>query len=124
VQLSVPHQLVYAPHNYSWDNGTSPTKLGQWWGYILKNSGYQAPVWLGEFGTCNNNATNCLSATNQGAWWQTITQYLRSNDVDWSYWALNGTKVDGGTEGYGLLNSAYTGEALPALTQSLRAIAN
>jgi endoglucanase len=55
VQLSVPHQMVYAPHNYSWDNGT---------------------------------------------------------------------KVDGGTEGYGLLNSAYTGEALPALTQSLRAIAN
>ncbi len=122
VQLSVPHQLVYSPHNYSWDTGTSATKLGQWWGYILASSSYQAPIWVGEFGTCDTSATNCLSATTQGLWWQTITQYLASADIDWSYWALNGTKIDGTTETYGLLNPTWSGEALPQLTQSLRGI--
>jgi endoglucanase len=123
VTLSVPHQLVYAPHNYSWDNGTSPTKLGQWWGYILGKSSYTAPIWLGEFGTCDTSATTCLTSGTQGTWWQTITSYLQSTDADWSYWAVNGTQVPGNTERYGLLNPSWTGEALPALTQSLRAIA-
>jgi endoglucanase len=122
VVLSVPHQLVYAPHNYSWDSGTSPTKLGQWWGYLLSSSSYQAPIWLGEFGTCNTSATNCLTATSQGVWWQTITKYLSSTDVDWSYWALNGTRIDGSVESYGLLNSTWNGEAMPQLTQSLRGL--
>jgi len=122
VVLSVPHQLVYAPHNYSWDSGTSATKLGQWWGYILRNSAYQAPIWLGEFGTCDTSTANCLTSGTQGTWWQTITSYLQSTDADWSYWALNGTKVPGNAETYGLLNPSWTGEALPALTQSLRAI--
>jgi endoglucanase len=122
VQLSVPHQLVYAPHNYSWDSGTTATTLGQWWGYILGNSSYQAPIWVGEFGTCNTGAANCLTATSQGTWWQTITNYLASSDVDWSYWAANGTKIDGSTEGYGLLNPAWDGTASDPLVQSLRAI--
>lgn len=122
VVLNVPHQLVYAPHNYSWDTGTSAAKLGQWWGYLLTNPAYLAPVWVGEFGTCDTNATNCLTATTQGTWWQTITGYLKSTDADWSYWAFNGTKVNGSPETYGLLNPAWTGEALPALTQSLRAL--
>jgi endoglucanase len=120
VQLSVPHQLVYAPHNYSWDRGTSSTKLGQWWGYVLGNSSYQAPVWVGEFGTCNTSAVNCLTATTQGAWWQTITSYLRKTDVDWSYWAVNGMKDAVKTESYGLLNPSWSGEALPQLSQDLR----
>ncbi len=121
VQLSVPHQLVYSPHNYSWDTGTSATKLGQWWGYLLGKSSYQAPVWLGEFGTCNTSVASCLGpGTAQGAWWQTITSYLQAGDIDWSYWTLNGTTINGSPEGYGLLNPAWNGEALPALTQSLR----
>lgn len=122
IQLSLPHQLVYSPHNYSWDTGTSATKLGQWWGYILGSSSYQAPIWVGEFGTCDTSAATCLTTTTQGSWWQTITSYLSAGDIDWSYWAFNGTKVDGSAETYGLLNTTWNGEALPALTQSLRTI--
>ena len=123
IKLSVAHHVVYSPHNYSWFTQTSDTVLNQWWGFLLANSSYQAPVWMGEFGTCNTSATSCITTTSQGVWWQLMTQYLMANDVDWSYWAGNGTLIDGQTaEGYGLLNPTWNGPALPALTKSLQGI--
>ena len=40
---------------------------------------FSAPFWMGEFGT-NDNSEN----------WQKIFQNLKENDLDWSYWPLDG----------------------------------
>jgi endoglucanase len=116
--LPVAHRLVYEAHNYSnyVPNLTSyaqlKTALGNAWGFLLtQNMTFTAPVWVGEFGTCNT-ADSCVSSTNtmdQGFWFQSIRQYLTEADIDWSYWPLNGTEASGtsrtlgATETYGIL---------------------
>jgi endoglucanase len=51
---------------------------------------------------------------------------LANADVDWSYWALNGTEATGystlgAEEGYGVLDTTWSGSALPDLTKALQA---
>src|SRR5262249_24778643 len=65
VVLNVANRLVYSPHDYgpnlyvqSWFNGstTSASLISVWtkyWAYLSLNG--IAPVWLGAFGTTNNN---------------------------------------------------------------------
>jgi hypothetical protein len=42
-----------------------------------------APVWLGEFGTADDNL-----------WWKHLLRYLHEREVDFSYWSFNGQKSE------------------------------
>jgi endoglucanase len=135
VALSVPNRLVYEAHDYAWDhNGLQSaaqlhTTLGNWWGYILaQGKSYTAPVWVGEFGTCHTSPTCVSDSTGQGLWFSAVGQYLAGADIDWSYWALNGTEARGtgrtygAEETYGVLDVAWSAPALSNLTAALQAL--
>ena len=125
--LSVANQLVYSAHDYGpnlfqqpWFNSsTTPASLtaiwSKYWGYI--SAGGIAPVWLGEFGTTNNNADiENTAAGSQGQWFQALVGFLHATPaIQWTYWALNGEDT------YGLLDSNYDQTPASALKQSLLA---
>jgi endoglucanase len=133
IQLNISNQLVYEAHDYGfwyssingysgWYNAIEPK-----WGYLV-NGGTPQPLWIGEFGTCNSADTCDLSSSNAdlGFWFNAMTSFVRDYGVDWSYWAVNGTTETGngggfGTvEGYGVLNTSWSGSALPSLTSRLQ----
>jgi aryl-phospho-beta-D-glucosidase BglC (GH1 family) len=99
VQLNVPNQLVYSPHDYPqsvadqprYHDPSYPANLpGLWdinWGYLAKAS--IAPLWLGEFGT------KYLTLSDQ-LWLQTLINYLQANRVSFAYWAWNPDSGDTG----------------------------
>lgn len=117
VSLSVANHVVYSAHDYgpnlfaqSWFNsGTTFASLeavwNKFWGYISSNN--TAPVWLGEFGTDNNNTDiENTAAGSQGQWFQSLVTFLQDTPhLSWTYWALNGE------DSYALLNSQYSGIA-------------
>jgi endoglucanase len=129
VQLSVPNRLVYETHDYSFDYSNLSgyaqlaADLNQAWGYILApNQPYTAPVWLGEFGNCHT-AASCITDTTSsdgsgGLWFASLRQYLAANDVDWGWWAVNGTETTGSgrtfgsEETYGVLNPYWNAPAV------------
>jgi endoglucanase len=129
---SARDRLVYSAHDYGpamcgngcpWFNsGTTYASLAQVWdsyfGFIAADptKPYAAPVWLGEFGTCNLQKT-CVADTtpgSQGQWFSSLVQYLSDRHMGWAYWAANGTQSSGATraygqfEGYGLLSRDWT----------------
>ena len=135
VQLNVANQVVYSAHDYGFDysglTGYSDyvNRITPNWGYLVSGSNPQ-PLWIGEFGTCNS-ATTCVSSTNSGDngyWFGFLTTYMQQYGVDWSYWAINGTqstgsgRTYGAAEGYGILDSSWSGSALPALSSQLGAM--
>src|SRR6185312_8317756 len=86
----------------------------QYWGYIPQQG--IAPLWVGEFGTDNTAADVSSSAAgSQGQWFSSLVSYIKSNNLSWTYWALNGE------DSFALLDSQY--DATPALAakQSLLA---
>jgi endoglucanase len=101
VRLSVPHQVVYSPHDYppevyplSYFNAPDyPNNLRHiWdthWGFIVKKG--IAPLWLGEFGTQ-------LATTIDQQWLTSIVSYLGTGvtGISWTYWALNPDSGDTG----------------------------
>ena len=106
------NKLVYSPHDYQWDVNSSnfdvlTDELDAHWGKILTpDQPYTAPIWVGEFGGCDTspacttvNGNDCPSGPIRGCtgnFFVYFTQYLAQTDADWSYWALNGTRSDGG----------------------------
>lgn len=137
IQLNVPNQLVYEAHDYGfWYSSSSLTSYSTYvnditpkWGYLVTGSNPQ-PLWVGEFGTCNS-ADTCVSSSSSadlGYWFSMFSTYARDNNLDWSYWAINGTTESGngggfGTvEGYGVLNTSWNGSALPSLTARLQSM--
>jgi endoglucanase len=108
VQLSVPNQVVYAPHDYPHDvydlhyfhDPTYPNNLsGIWeahWGFIVKQ--HLAPLMLGEFGTTLNDMQD-------QQWLSTLVNYLGTGvtGISWTYWALNPDSGDTG----GILQSDW-----------------
>lgn len=129
--LSVPNRLVYSAHDYSWfHNGITTydelhTALGNKWGFLLKqNEAYTAPVWVGEFGT-QHDAANVAGTSGAGFWFQSFRKYVTDADIDWCYWALNGTQATGTSrtlgaeEGFGFLDTTWTKPAAKALTDAL-----
>jgi endoglucanase len=139
IELAMPNHLVYETHDYSFDYSNLSgyaelaSDLNQAWGYILApNQAYTAPVWLGEFGNCHTAATCVTDTTSSdgsgGLWFASLRQYLANNDVDWGWWAVNGTestgsgRTFGSEETYGVLNPYWNGPAvanqlpMPALT--------
>src|SRR5579884_939114 len=125
---SARDKLVYSPHEYGplmcgggcpWFNATTtPQSLtavwDHYWGYIAADPAqpYAAPLWIGEFGTCNNAPTCVADSTpgSQGQWFSSLLTYMQQRGIDGAYWAANGTQSSGDTrqygapEGYGLLN--------------------
>jgi aryl-phospho-beta-D-glucosidase BglC (GH1 family) len=101
VQLNVPNQVVYSPHDYPPDvynlhyfnEPDYPDNLpGIWdahWGFIVKEG--IAPLMLGEFGTL-------LTTTKDQQWFTSIIAYLGNGvtGISWTYWALNPDSVDTG----------------------------
>jgi aryl-phospho-beta-D-glucosidase BglC (GH1 family) len=142
---SAHSRLVYSTHDYGVDNcnsgcpwfntTTSYASLAavwdQYWGYITADpsSPYAAPVWVGEFGTCNYNV-GCVSDTipgSQGQWFQSLVQYIGSKHLSWAYWSANATQSTGGTRTYGTLDwYGYFQQdwtvPVPWLTTALRGI--
>ncbi len=99
VRLSVPHRLVYSAHDYpatvyaqTWFSDPAyPANLpGVWdaaWGYLVKQG--IAPVWIGEFGTRNETASD-------QQWLSSIGSYLGANGVSFAFWCLNPDSGDTG----------------------------
>jgi endoglucanase len=129
---SARDRLVYSAHDYGpamcgsgcpWFNSTTTyASLAQVWdsyfGYIVADPSrpYAAPLWIGEFGTCNNQKT-CVQDTtpgSQGQWFASLVQYLSDRHLGWAYWSTNGTQSSGATrsygqpEGYGLLSPDWS----------------
>jgi endoglucanase len=128
-------RLVYSAHDYGpdlcgsgcpWFNSTTTyaslvNTWNQYWGYIVADptKPYAAPVWIGEFGTCNSQQT-CVNASNpgsQGQWFSSFVRYLAERHLSWCYWSLNGTqstsppdqRVYGAIDWYGLLRRDWSG---------------
>ena len=119
---SARSQLVYSVHDYGPDfcgNGcpwfnkkTGYADLSQiwesYWGYVTDNpkQPYAAPIWVGEFGTCDYQLSCVVAAKpgSQGQWFSSLVQYIASKHVSWGYWAVNGTESTGGTRVYGTLD--------------------
>jgi endoglucanase len=139
VQLNVPNQLVYSPHdwgpwkwNMPWFRNMTYASLQQvWnrnWSYIVDDPSapHPAPLWIGEFGTTTNNprAMYQTGSSNQAAWFTYFVQYLHDHsELSWSFFALNGTNSNDHVAGNGLLNAHWNGvsnETLKEMLQSLQ----
>ena len=121
VALKVAQRLVYSPHAYA-----PPAGAPQFENYEQLKQGYDArvgfllhsepgvPLWVGEFGTCQT-----MECEGNGQWFRWCVQYLRENNLSWSYWPLNGTQSSGegrkydGVETFGLLSPDYQHIAAP-----------
>jgi|GEM_PF-2370647 len=134
VRLNVADHVVYSVHDYGFD--TTVTSYDDWVSKIESNWGYlvgRVPLWVGEFGTCNTS-DDCVSSgstADLGKWFAIFTRYLRYHNLNWSYWAVNGTKSDGAagqgisygeTETYGILNTSWDAASRASLLASLQAI--
>ena len=128
LQLKLKQRLVYSPHAYYSDRYPFSTydELKQAYdargGFLLKMEP-GVPVWVGEFGTCQN-----LDCGANSAWFVMYIRYLRENRLAWSYWPLNGTQSSGqgrkydSIEPYGLLSTDYQHFAAPKIIEMLRTI--
>ena len=118
VQLNVPNQLVYEAHDYGfWYSTSTMTSYTTYVNTITPKWGYLVPAPI--LSRCGWASLALAiprlpvppdnSATDLGFWFSMITSYLQQNNLDWSYWAINGTTESGngggfGTvEGYGVL---------------------
>ncbi|MBZ5602347.1 MAG: cellulase family glycosylhydrolase [Acidobacteriia bacterium] len=127
VTLSVANRLVYSAHDYgpdlyrqNWFNGgtTSSSLVTTWtkyWAYLSLN--HIAPVWVGEFGTTNNNIdVQDTTPGSQGQWFSSLVSFLQQNPaIQWTYWALNGE------DSFALLDSNYDPTPANSLKQKLLA---
>lgn len=107
VELPYSGHLVYSAHDYGpsvspqpwFTPATTPASLQQhWveqWAY-LEQQGI-APVWLGEFGTGNQDADlESTQAGSQGQWFSAMIGFLHAQTgINWCYWALNGEDATG-----------------------------
>lgn len=142
---SARSQLVYSAHDYGPDNcgtgcpwfnpATTYDSLRatweQYWGYITDDptQPYAAPVWVGEFGTCDYQITCGIDTVpgSQGQWFSSLIHYLGTKNLSWAYWSLNGAESTGGQrvygslDWYGLLNNGW-GDPFPWLNQLLQSI--
>ena len=66
---------------------------------------------MGEFGTGDDS---------QG--WRKMVRFLEENDLDWSYWAIDGYTYPGQDETFGLLEDDYITIRHPWLIEQLQSI--
>jgi len=132
VRLERPGKVVYSLHDYSWFHPREQARaayleqMHRAGGYLLSER--IAPLWIGEFGI----GTGSLAGFS-GVWWNNFEAWLTENDVDWCWWALNGTQPRGTVpvvgrhrsrwgdgEGFGLLAPDWRGVANPQVMDILR----
>ncbi len=133
VKLNVPNRLVYSAHDYSFSHRGIRTydeyvkTVRAKWAFLRQES--DAPLWIGEFGTCQE--PRCLDSSDpkqEGFWFRNFIRFLHETDLDWCYWPLNGTQLSGHTrrygdlEDYGVLNRAYNGPASEEMLHLLRSV--
>ena len=129
--ISFPGRLVWEAHEYSWSQPDPATfdalhtVLGDAWGFLLiQNRPFTAPVWVGEFGT-SHDAAGTDPGRPGGRWFGWCCRYLREADIDWCYWAINGTQARGkgrsrgAEESYGILDRDWNTVASAELMQAL-----
>jgi endoglucanase len=143
IVLPVEGRLVLSPHDYSWFHSRIDTyddlatDLGNWWGFlIVQDMPFTAPVWVGEFGTCNW-ADDCIGGDSldgtvedqfNGAWFAMFVQYLAAGDIDWAYWSVNGTmaRADdrefGAVDWFGVLDEGWVDPSNKRLLEALQSI--
>jgi endoglucanase len=111
VRLNVPNRVVYSPHEYAtsvfaqpWFNAPNyPNNLvteiwGPAWSFVHEEN--MAPLIVGEFGS--TLAPNVVAK--DLPWLTTLTNYLGTRKISFTYWCLNYNSGDTG----GILNPDYT----------------
>ena len=94
VKLKVRQRLVYSPHAYNISDHTfsSYEELKQVYdaraGFLLHMEP-GVPIWVGEFGTCQN-----LDCGANSDWFVIYIRYMKENRLAWSYWAPEWSSVD------------------------------
>ena len=100
IHLSVPHRLVYSPHDYGpsvygqrwFTDPTFPDNMpGFWdkhWGYLAQEG--TAPILVGEFGG------RSVGSDREGEWQRALVKYLKDNRLHYTYWCLNPNSGDTG----------------------------
>src|SRR6266480_5625732 len=100
VHLSEPNKLVYSAHDYgpevyaqSWFQAANfPHNLSAvWekhWAYLQKVG--NAPVFVGEFGG------RSMGQDTEGVWQRTLVNFLKTNNISYTYWAWNPDSTDTG----------------------------
>jgi endoglucanase len=129
VKLPLEHRLVYSPHAYSPEGHSFADyeELKQTYdaraGFLL-HAEPAVPLWIGEFGTCQD--LNCGA---NSAWFRLFIRYLEENELlSWSYWPLNGTQSSGigrkydAVEKFGLLSTDYRHIGAPNVVEMLRRV--
>ncbi|KAF5006607.1 hypothetical protein FDECE_7002 [Fusarium decemcellulare] len=116
IQLDVDHRVVYSAHVYAWSGWGSwegrflqreyesfAETMRHNWAYILEKE--IAPVWVGEFGA------PARPSVGDANYWQHLMRFLREQEADFGYWALNARKPRGNTtESYGLVQDDWFGD--------------
>jgi endoglucanase len=134
VRLTEANKVVYSMHDYSW-SGHQGQDQAAYDAQMTKNGGYlvadkTAPVWIGEFG----HVAGTLPPQTAG-WWNYIMAWLKAEDLDWCWWALNPThgqssspgtnqilNQQGAAESFGLLTPDWSGVGFPAVLAMLKAL--
>ncbi|WP_027135020.1 glycoside hydrolase family 5 protein [Geminicoccus roseus] len=107
IVLNTPNKVVYSPHDYPpslheqpwYQDPNYPNNLpAVWeshWGFIETQN--IAPILLGEFGSG-------LATTRDNQWADTLAAYIKSEKLDWAYFAFNAN----GQPTMGVLNPDWT----------------
>ncbi len=135
IPFRVPNRLVWSPHDYSWfhdglrSHAQLHEDLGRRWGFLLvQGKPWTAPVWVGEFGTSHETQDHVYAESGPGLWCAGFRAYLHAADIDWCYWALNGTQSRGATrtfgaeETFGVLDREWKAAALPRHLDAFRSL--
>ena len=107
VRLNRPDRVVYSMHDYPWFHSAGQPRQA-YLDEMRRNGGYLlteqlAPVWIGEFGNGTRSLANFGLAPSPGqggrpdaaVWWNNVEAWITDNDVDWCWWAVNGTQPKG-----------------------------
>ena len=129
VRLKVPGRLVYSPHAYNMEGHAFSSveelaKLYEERATFLLHEGPATPLWVGEFGACQDLKCGATSD-----WFRLYIQYLKANpQISWSLWPLNGNQSTGMTRRYdrpetwGLLTPDYKAIAAPEMVELLKSV--
>ena len=141
------HDALAATSDYPWWHPSAygypayAEAVEDHWGFIVEGgeaANYTAPLCVSELGTCHSGP-ECISEAGTpppsgrpgmdgGRWFTYVTDYLRTKDLDFCYWPLNGStckgtgRTSGGEEGYGLLNMCWNAYVYPPLLEILQTL--